>query len=159
MNRGAREAAGQYLLFLHADSLPGVNAQQLAAYFEHLPRWGFCRVRLQGERFAFRLISFFINWRSRLTRVATGDQMQFISRECQQRYGGFDEIPLMEDVALSKRLRKLAAPLVIAEPVHTSSRRWSHNGVVRTVLQMWALRLAYVLGLSPAWLARRYYGR
>ncbi len=159
MNRGAGEAAGDYLFFLHADSFPCVDAAQLADYLEHSPLWGFCRVRLDGERLAFRVISFFINWRSRLTRVATGDQMQFFSRECLQRYGVFDPIPLMEDVAMSKRLRKHAPPLVINEPVRTSSRRWRERGVVRTVLQMWLLRLAYVLGVAPVRLSRVYHGR
>lgn len=159
MNRGAHEAAGDYLLFLHADSLPSVDAAKLEAYFGRKPLWGFCRVQLSGDALAFRVISRFINWRSRLTRVATGDQMQFMSRKCLQRHGGFDDIPLMEDVALSKRLRRELPPLIIAEPVLTSSRRWQENGVVRTVLQMWALRLGFALGVSPGRLWRFYYGK
>ena len=158
MNRGAREASGDYLFFLHADSVPGVSAARLAAYLERKPLWGFCRVQLSGDSWSLRVISRFINWRSQLTRVATGDQMQFMSRKCLRRFGGFDEIPLMEDVALSKRLRRELPPLIIAEPVLTSSRRWQERGVIRTVLQMWALRLGYALGVSPASLARVYYG-
>ncbi|WP_243391577.1 TIGR04283 family arsenosugar biosynthesis glycosyltransferase [Pseudohalioglobus lutimaris] len=157
MNRGAREAAGEYLFFLHADSIPGVDATRLAAYLERKPLWGFCRVQLSGDSWAFRVISNCINWRSRLTRVSTGDQMQFVSRKCLRCFGGFDEIPLMEDVALSKRLRRELSPLIIAEPVLTSSRRWQEKGVVKTVLQMWALRLGFALGVSPARLRRIYY--
>ena len=158
MNRGASEARGPYLFFLHADSQPGVTAEQLANYLALQPLWGFCRVRLSGCRRLFRLIGWFINARSTLTRVSTGDQMQFVSRECWQQCGGFDEIPLMEDVALSKRLRKLAPPQIVAEPVMTSSRRWQRAGVLRTVLQMWLLRLGYALGVSPQRLWRIYYG-
>ena len=135
-----------------------MSAARLATYLERKPLWGFCRVQLSGDSWSLRVISRFINWRSQLTRVATGDQMQFMSRKCLHRFGGFDEIPLMEDVALSKRLRRELRPLIIAEPVLTSSRRWQEKGVVSTVLQMWALRLGYALGVSPARLARIYYG-
>ncbi|MEH6588282.1 MAG: TIGR04283 family arsenosugar biosynthesis glycosyltransferase [Halioglobus sp.] len=158
MNRGALEASGQYILFLHADSQPSVDADTLQRYLADTPAWGFCRVRIDGDSAVFRMISFFMNWRSRLTRVATGDQMLFIHRDLLQRAGGFDEIPLMEDVAFSKRLRALASPRLIAEPVTTSSRRWQEAGVLRTILQMWCLRLAYFLGVSPRRLWRYYYG-
>ena len=158
MNRGALEASGHYILFLHADSMPSVDADTLQRYLADTPAWGFCRVRIDGNSSVFRLISFFMNWRSRLTRVATGDQMLFINRDLLQRVGGFDEIPLMEDVAFSKRLRALASPRVITEPVTTSSRRWQKAGVLRTVLQMWCLRLAYFFGVSPQRLWRYYYG-
>ena len=100
-----------------------------------------------------------MNLRSRLTAVATGDQMLFLRRSEFERSGGFDNIPLMEDVAYCKRLRRLARPLVIQEPVLSSSRRWEQRGVVRTVLSMWGLRLAYVVGVSPARLWQYYYGR
>ena len=100
-----------------------------------------------------------MNQRSRLTGVATGDQLLFVRRAVFAHTGGFDEIPLMEDVAYSKRLRRLAHPLVITEPVVTSSRRWQQRGVVRTVLSMWGLRLAYFAGVSPHRLWQHYYGR
>lgn len=156
MNLGLSSARGEYLFFLHADSQPGVSADALATYLQAQPQWGFCRVQLDGDEWIFRLISILINARSSLTRVATGDQMQFFRREflCQQ--GGFDDIPLMEDVAISKRLRKLAPPLVIGEPVMTSSRRWREAGLVKTIITMWALRLAYFLGVSPHRLRRFY---
>ena len=159
MNLGGMACGADYLCFLHADSLPGVSAARLQAYLGSEPGWGFCRVRLSGPRPVFRVIEWFMNLRSRLTSVATGDQMLFLRRTEFERTGGFDNIPLMEDVAYSKRLRRLAPPLVIGEPVLSSSRRWEERGVLRTVLSMWALRLAYIAGVSPARLWRYYYGR
>lgn len=158
MNAGARDAVGDYVFFLHADSSPNVPLARLLLYLSARPAWGFCPVRLSGTRRAFRVIEWFINCRSRLTRIATGDQMLFVQRELFLALGGYDAIPLMEDVALCKRLRPLAAPLVLDEPVQTSSRRWEQRGVARTVLQMWGLRLAYFAGVSPARLWRHYYG-
>jgi rSAM/selenodomain-associated transferase 2 len=159
MNLGGRSCSADYLCFLHADSLPGVSAARLQSYLDNSPQWGFCRVRLSGRRPVFRVIEWFMNLRSRLTAVATGDQMLFLHRSVFDHSGGFDSIPLMEDVAYSKRLRRLARPLVIAEPVLSSSRRWEERGVLRTVFSMWGLRLAYVVGVSPARLWRHYYGR
>ncbi len=100
MNRGAGEASGDYLFFLHADSLPGVSAARLAAYLERRPLWGFCRVRLSGIAWSLRVISRFINWRSRLTASRQpATRCSLSARSCLRRFGGFDEIPLMEDVA------------------------------------------------------------
>lgn len=159
MNLGGRVARGDYLFFLHADTTPTATAAQLAASLAESPTWGFCPVRLSGPRRVFRLIEWAMNWRSRLTRVATGDQMLFMKRELFAQTEGFDDIPLMEDVAYCKRLRRLAAPVVAAQPVVTSSRRWEQRGVVRTVVTMWLLRLAFVLGVSPERLHRAYYGQ
>ena len=99
-----------------------------------------------------------MNQRSRLTSVATGDQMLFLRRSLFEDSGGFDDIPLMEDVAYSKRLRRVARPLIIPQPVQSSSRRWEQRGVARTVLSMWGLRLAYAMGVSPRRLWEHYYG-
>ena len=159
MNLGGRTAGADYLCFLHADSMPQVSHDRLQEYFAKRPLWGFFRVRLDGAGTAFRVIEWFMNQRSRLTGVATGDQLLFLRRAVFEHTGGFDEIPLMEDVAYSKRLRRLAHPLVITEPVVTSSRRWQQRGVVRTVLSMWGLRLAYFAGVSPHRLWQHYYGR
>ena len=159
MNLGARTATSGYLVFLHADTRPGLSQAELRASLRQYPCWGYCRVRLSGEQSAFRVIEWFMNLRSRLTAVATGDQMLFVRREMFERTGGFDEIPLMEDVAYCKRLRRLAPPLVIRDPVLVSSRRWEEGGVMATVLRMWLLRLAFVCGISPATLWKHYYGR
>jgi rSAM/selenodomain-associated transferase 2 len=159
MNLGSRVASGEYLLFLHADSRPGMSASQLDSYLDEAPSWGFCRVSLSGRRPAFRLIERSMNLRSRLTRVATGDQMLIVRSDCHREADGFADIPLMEDVEYSKRLRRIAAPLIVREPVETSSRRWEERGPLRTIASMWALRLAYFLGVSPARLWHYYYGR
>jgi hypothetical protein len=97
-----------------------------------------------------------MNLRSRITRIGTGDQMLFLRRELFLDSSGFDAIPLMEDVAYCKRLRRDAPPLVIREAVTTSSRRWEERGVLATVMRMWLLRLAYFLGVSPQRLAHYY---
>jgi len=159
MNLGGRAASGDYLFFLHADSIPTVTAGQLQAYLAGQPGWGFCQVRLSGSGWLLRVVERFMSARSRLTGIATGDQMLWLQRELFARSGGFDPIPLMEDVAYCKRLRRWESPLVIGEAVITSSRRWEQHGVVRTVLTMWWLRLAYFLGVSPQRLWQRYYGR
>ena len=159
MNLGGRASNADYLCFLHADSLPEVSCVSLQGYLAARPLWGFCRVRLDGARPVFRVIEWFMNLRSRLTAVATGDQMMFLQRALFEQTGGFDPIPLMGDVAYSKRLRRLARPAVIPEPVVSSSRRWEQRGVGRTVLSMWGLRLAYFAGVSPRRLWHHYYGR
>ena len=159
MNLGAQVATSEYLMFLHADSCPGISAVRLERLLQDQPGWGFCQVRLSGTRPVFRVIEWAMNLRSRLSRVGTGDQMLFLRRELFLQTGGFDPIPLMEDVAYCKRLRRVGRPKVIAEPVTTSSRRWEEHGVARTVLRMWLLRLAYFFGVSPSSLWRYYYGR
>jgi rSAM/selenodomain-associated transferase 2 len=159
MNLGAQIASGDYLMFLHADSVPTVSAGELQSALADSPLWGFFRVQLDGTRRVFRLLEWAMNTRSRLTRVATGDQLQFVRRSDFIAQGGFASIPLMEDVELSKRLRRQQTPHIVAAPVITSARRWQAQGVWRTVLDMWSLRLAYVLGVSPQRLWQHYYGR
>ncbi len=158
MNAGARAAAGTLLAFLHADTRPSPRAcaRLLALAGEDVPLWGRFDARLSGPGLAFRIIETFMNVRSRLTGIATGDQLLFVSAALFHRAGGFPEIPLMEDVALSARLKRLARPRCCRERVVTSSRRWRRDGVLRTVLLMWRLRLAYALGTDPQRLARRY---
>ncbi|MEM8561656.1 MAG: TIGR04283 family arsenosugar biosynthesis glycosyltransferase [Pseudomonadota bacterium] len=159
MNLGGRASAAQYLFFLHADSQPEFDACVLNAHLDLGPQWGFCHARLDGAATIYRVIAWFMNQRSRLTSVATGDQMLFVHRDVFASTGGFDAIPLMEDVAYCKRLRAQSKPLVLPETVLSSSRRWQQNGVVRTIVTMWWLRLAYVLGVSPQRLWQTYYGR
>lgn len=159
MNLGAKVATAPYVCFLHADSCPGIDEEALRQRLMEEPAWGFCRVRLSGVRWSLRVIEWFMNRRAQLTHVATGDQMLFVSSEVLRSTGGFDEIPLMEDVAYCKRLRNLCRPMILPEPVCTSSRRWEEAGILSTVLRMWLLRAAYVAGVAPATLWRHYYGR
>lgn len=158
MNAGARASRGSILLFLHADTtLPGdadglVRAGLDGAGLE----WGRFDVAIAGADPLLALVAVFMNGRSRLTAVATGDQAIFMRRQAFERAGGFPEIPLMEDVALSKRLRAISPPLCLRERVLTSGRRWERGGTLRTIVLMWRLRLAYALGADPHRLARRY---
>lgn len=158
MNAGAGVADGDVLLFLHADTrLPAAADLLLTAALTGGGRhWGRFDARLSGTAPALRVIEFFMNWRSRLSGIATGDQAMFVTRERFARVGGFPDIALMEDVALSRALKRHGRPALIGTPVVTSSRRWEQRGVLRTVLLMWRLRLAYFLGASPQRLARIY---
>ena len=158
MNRGAALARGDVLLFLHADTrLPVAAAQAIAAGLAPTGHaWGRFDVRLSGRQPLLRVVERFMNWRSRLTGIATGDQAIFVERALFQAVGGHPEIALMEDIALSKRLKRHGPPLCLGEPVLTSSRRWERDGIVRTILLMWWLRLRYFLGASPAQLAVVY---
>ncbi len=161
MNAGADAAEGETLLFLHADTRlePGA-LQNLLAQRERRGDafWGRFDVHLDGDHWLFRVIALMMNLRSRITGVATGDQAMCVSSVLFRRMGGFPEIPLMEDVALSKRLRRCAPPVCLKPPVVTSTRRWESHGIVSTMLLMWRLRLGYFLGVDPARLARIYYG-
>lgn len=158
MNAGAQEASGELLLFLHIDTLlpEGVEALLNRALVDPAVLWGRFDVRLSGQRRVFRVIETFMNWRSRLTGVATGDQAIFVRRAAFVSAGGFPAIPLMEDIALSKTLRHRAWPLCLRARVLTSSRRWERHGVWRTIFLMWRLRLLYVLGVTPATLHAMY---
>ncbi len=158
MNAGANVADGDVLLFLHADTrLPaGADLLLTTALANTGHRWGRFDVRLSGSRPALRVVGFFMNWRSRLTGIATGDQAMFVTREAFNQVGGFPDIALMEDVALSRTLKRRSPPALIHTPVVTSSRRWEKRGILRTILMMWRLRLAYFFGASPQRLARIY---
>jgi len=156
MNAGAAVAAGTVLLFLHADTRLPDDADRLIV--EGLARsghaWGWFDVGIAGSHPLFPLIAAMMNLRSRLTGIATGDQAMFMNSEAFA--AGFPDIPLMEDIAMSKRLKRLGRPLCIATPVVTSGRRWKKHGVARTILLMWRLRFAYLMGADPARLARSY---
>ena len=118
--------------------------------------WGRFDVRIDGRQPLLRLVEGLMNLRSRLTGIATGDQAIFVRREAFDLVGGYADLPLMEDIALSAALKKLAAPACLHETVLTSGRRWERHGVLRTIVLMWWLRAAYFLGADPARLARRY---
>jgi rSAM/selenodomain-associated transferase 2 len=157
MNAGAALARGRYLLFLHCDTCLSIAAADFAAELAEVPGWGFCRVALSGGDWRLRIVETAMNLRSQLTGVATGDQCLFVERSLWAQTGGFAGIPLMEDIEICKRLRRIQKPHIIADAVVTSSRRWEQRGVLSTVLLMWRLRLAFWLGVSPARLVKKYY--
>ena len=158
MNRGADVATGSVLLFLHADTRLPAKAER--AIREGMAatglEWGRFDVRLSGQQPLLRIVETLMNWRSRLTAIVTGDQALFVSRDLFRAVGGYPEIPLMEDIALSELLKRHGRPLCLHERVLTSSRRWEQGGILRTVLLMWWLRLRYFFGADPALLARVY---
>ncbi len=161
MNLGARFARGDVFLFLHADSrLPERAEQGIAeALAGEQPGWGWFDARLSGRAPIFRLIAALMNLRARLSSVCTGDQAMFADAELFRAVGGFPPIPLMEDIAICKRLRKLARPRPLAMKTSSSARRWETAGAVRTILRMWRLRLLYFLGVPAERLAAVYYPR
>lgn len=160
MNIGAADARADILLFLHADtSLPETAVESIVQAVESGAGWGRFDVKFDNEQTVFAVIAFMMNWRSRLTSIATGDQALFVTRAAFQAIGGFPNIALMEDIAISSQLKKIGMPRRLAEKVTTSARRWRQNGVLRTVLLMWRLRLAYFFGADPNKLAARYYRR
>jgi rSAM/selenodomain-associated transferase 2 len=158
LNAGAAVAGGDYLWFVHADTrVSAASIQRLLAVLAERPLWGRFDVRLSGSGLALRMIGTMINLRSRLSGVATGDQGIFVARESFEALGGYANIPLMEDIELSGRLKKRARPRCLRPALTTSSRRWEHDGIWRTVLFMWRLRLAYFCGANPDQLARQYH--
>ena len=158
MNCGASKCHSDILLFLHADTeLERDGLERLReVMLQPDVVGGRFDLRLSGDHPAFRIIEWFINTRSRLNKISTGDQCQFVRREVFERLGGFPEQPLMEDVAFSKRLKELGKIACLRDKVTTSSRRWEQHGILKTVLLMWKLRLYYWLGVSPERLAAIY---
>jgi len=158
MNAGAAAARGAVLLFLHADTrlpddYPALVAEALAPADVVGGRFD---IRLDAPGLAYRVIERLIGLRSRLTGVATGDQAIFVRRDAFVRVGGYPAIPLMEDIALCRALKRAGRMAALRDVVVTSARRWQRDGLVRTVALMWTLRLAYYAGVSPARLARAY---
>ncbi|GAB6139858.1 TIGR04283 family arsenosugar biosynthesis glycosyltransferase [Methylosoma difficile] len=157
MNLGARHACGEILVFLHADTtLPAQALELIAAALASQHQWGRFDVRLTGRPFLLGVVAFMMNQRSRLTGIATGDQALFMARQAFDQAGGYPDIALMEDIALSKALKRISPPANLNAKVQSSGRRWEHFGVVKTILLMWWLRLRYWLGADPALLAKLY---
>lgn len=158
MNAGAAMARGDVLVFLHVDTQLPVDADELITngLANKGKQWGRFDVYVVGQHPMLAVIAMMMNWRSRITGIATGDQTMFVRRQAFEAVGGFPGIPLMEDIALSRRLKQRGAPLCLSARVLTSGRRWETYGVWRTILLMWWLRLAYYCGVDPATLARHY---
>lgn len=158
MNHGARHAHGDVLLFLHADTRlpPDGDALVLAVIAGKHAQWGRFDVDILGRSPVLKLVATMMNARSRYTGIATGDQAIFVQRALFDAIGGFPAQPLMEDVELSRRLKRQSAPACLRARVTTSGRRWESNGIVRTIALMWWLRLQYFFGVPAERLARFY---
>lgn len=157
MNAGARRASGEVLLFLHADTLmPEGFAREVIDACSGSAIGGRFDVELQPSSFLLWITGELINRRSRLTKVATGDQAMFVRRDIFEALGGFAEVPLMEDLDLSRRLKRAGEIACLRSRVTTSARRWLREGTVRTILLMWTLRLLYYAGVKPRRLYRLY---
>lgn len=153
MNAGARAAQANALVFLHADTRLPERADALIINALKVYAWGRFNVRIEGSHPLLGLVASSMNLRSRLTGIATGDQAIFVRRDV---FVGYPEIPLMEDIAFSRAMKRVGAPACLRDRVTTSGRRWEARGVVRTVFLMWRLRLLYALGVEPQRLARHY---
>lgn len=158
MNAGASRAHGEILLFLHADcSLPDEADDIIVRALDRSGKsWGRFDARICGSHPLFRAVELLMNLRSRVTGIATGDQGLFVTRTMFEAAGRFSNISLMEDVELAKRLNRSSPPLCLTHRITVSARRWEKGGVLRTILLMWYLRLAYWLGADPNRLAKRY---
>jgi rSAM/selenodomain-associated transferase 2 len=156
MNTGARRASGAGLLFLHADTKLPADAMALIAQALTERAWGRFDVRIVGRSPMLPIVAALMNFRSRWSGIATGDQALFVRRDCFDAVGGFPEQPLMEDIELSQRLRRFGRPACLRARVRTSGRRWDSRGAWRTILLMWRLRFLYWLGVPAERLARAY---
>jgi len=160
MNAGAAQARADVLLFLHADTRLPPLADVLVLQAMQGPgggaRWGRFDVRIEGRPGMLRVVAWLMNLRSRLSGIATGDQAIFVTRQAFEQVGGFPVQPLMEDIEISRRLKRLGPPACLSARVCTSGRRWEQRGVWRTIVLMWRLRWRYWRGESPARLAEAY---
>ena len=157
MNCGAEIASGECFVFLHADTaLPENVLESLSCINDIEGKWGRFDIRLSGRNMLFRVIESCMNNRSSFSGIVTGDQVMFIGEELFNRVGGYPEIALMEDIAISSLLNKFSKPIRIREKVMSSSRRWEKNGIVKTIIKMWVLRLLYLFHYDTNKLAKLY---
>ncbi len=156
MNAGAAHASGDALLFLHADTLLPSDAGALVVQALQSHDWGRFDVTLDGKHPLLRVVEAMMNWRSRATGIATGDQAIFVRRSVFEAVGGFPNQPLMEDIDLCATLKRRGAPAMLRARVTTSARRWEKHGIVRTIVKMWCLRAAYFFGARAETIARWY---
>lgn len=155
---GALQSTNELLLFLHVDTELPTNAltiisEVLAPNNKH---WGCFEVCFSNSKLIYQIIAWFMNKRSCLTGIVMGDQAMFAKRESYFITGGFPDFPIMEDIQISKQLKKITSPVCLTNKVITSSRKWESQGVLKTIFKMWSLRLLFFFGLSPEKLAKLY---
>ena len=157
MNQGGRLATGEILWFIHADTrVPPDAAARIVDSVSVNHPWGRFDVRFDNSSKRMKLVAFTMNWRSALTGICTGDQAIFLTRDLFDQLGGFPDIAIMEDVALTRQLKRTASAIRLRQPVTTSARRWESHGYLKTVVQMWLMRLLFWIGIAPGTLARLY---
>lgn len=157
MNMGAGQAEAELLLFLHADTcLPHNAVSSIVEAINNGAQWGRFNVKFDNPQLIFKLIALMMNVRSKLTGIATGDQALFMTRTIFQQVGGFPEIALMEDIALSTQLKRIGKPACLKAKVTTSARRWQQRGIIKTIVLMWRLRLCFYMGVEADQLAKFY---
>ncbi len=156
MNNGATQSRHEVLWFLHADTLIPENAIEQIQQALNKSDWGRFNVKLSGSHILFRIIEAMMNVRSCVSGIATGDQGIFVKRKVFRQVNEYSNIPLMEDVDLSRKMKKLSKPVCLKYTLITSSRRWEKNGISSTILLMWKLRFLYWIGVSPEYLVRQY---
>lgn len=159
MNAGASIAKGEILIFLHADTeLPIQALEKISAVMEQEGYIaGAFDLDIKSDKLIYKIIAFLASLRSRLNRIPYGDQAIFIRREYFNKIGGYQEIPLMEDVELMKRIKKSGHKIrIFHDRVRTSPRRWEKEGVIYCILRNWTLQALYALGISPHKLATFY---
>lgn len=157
MNLGAQKSVNDVLLFLHADtSLANLSLNEILSPIARAHQWGRFDLAFIEPDWRMQIIAFFINKRSRLSGIATGDQAIWVSRQLFDKAGAYPNIPLMEDIALSKKLNIISAPYLSKQCVKTSARRWLKSGVLKTVFLMWYFRFAYFVGVDANTLAKQY---
>jgi rSAM/selenodomain-associated transferase 2 len=159
MNAGAKRASGDVLVFLHADTrLPAGADERILSAVPSRHGWGRFDIELFPAPWPLPIVATMMNWRSRVSGIATGDQAMFVARGLFDAIGGFPDVPLMEDIRLSRLLKRHGRPLCLRDRATTSSRRWLEGGILRTIGLMWSLRLRHALGADPARLHDRYHG-
>jgi len=157
-NEGAGRAAGDVLVFLHADCrLPvdaAVQAEQILADPQVVG--GAFRQRIDADGWLYRLLENGNAWRARCRQIPYGDQGLFVRRECFEAVGGFPVVPLMDDLMLARALRRLGRLEFLEGPLVVNARRWEKQGVVRQTLRNWFLLAAWRCGVSLDRLAGFY---
>jgi len=157
LNAGAKAAKGRMLWFLHCDTALTSEALATLSKLDSKQVWGGFDIKLSADQAVYRIIEFMINWRSRLSRIMTGDQGLFAARSLFFANGAFPDQALMEDIEWCRVMKRQSKPIRISTPITTSARKWQSEGVFKTIWLMWKLRARYALGAKPEQLVRQYY--
>lgn len=159
MNAGASESRADMLVFLHADTRLPVDARATIETVASDSQFvgGRFDVQFEHDRGYAWVISRMMNLRSRWSGISTGDQALFVRRTVFQQLGGFEDIPIMEDIEFTSRLRRVGKIASLRSKVITSFRRWEQRGPLRTIIKMWTLRFLFWMGVKPH-ILHQYYG-